>query len=65
MPVCRFAISAIFALLLSSLLIPVSLFSAQPNIVFFFCDDLASQAISAYGHKLKLLDTPNMDRLAA
>jgi arylsulfatase A-like enzyme len=54
----------LFALLLSSLLIPVSLFSAQPNIVFFFCDDLASQAISAYGHKLKLLDTPNMDRLA-
>ncbi len=54
----------LFALLISSLLLPVSLFSAQPNIVFFFCDDLASQAISAYGHKLKLLDTPNMDRLA-
>ncbi|MFM2179800.1 MAG: hypothetical protein RL015_3898 [Verrucomicrobiota bacterium] len=56
--------NSVFPLLLLTLLLPVSLFSAQPNIVFFFCDDLASQAISAYGHKLKLLDTPNMDRLA-
>ena len=38
--------------------------TARPNLVFFFCDDLASQAISAYGHELKLLETPNMDRLA-
>lgn len=37
---------------------------AKPNIVFIFCDDLTVQAISAYGHKLKLLDTPNMDRIA-
>lgn len=36
----------------------------RPNIVFIFCDDLASQAISAYNHPLKLLDTPNMDRIA-
>lgn len=36
----------------------------RPNIVFFFCDDLATQAISAYGHKLGLLETPHMDRLA-
>ncbi|MCB1206049.1 MAG: sulfatase-like hydrolase/transferase, partial [Verrucomicrobiae bacterium] len=36
----------------------------RPNIVFLFCDDLATQAISAYGHELKLLETPNMDRIA-
>lgn len=38
--------------------------ASRPNIVFFFCDDLATQAISAYGHELKLLETPHMDRLA-
>lgn len=38
---------------------------SQPNILFFFCDDLATQAISAYQHPLKLLDTPNIDRLAS
>ena len=36
----------------------------KPNIVFIFCDDLTVQAISAYGHELKLLETPNMDRIA-
>ena len=39
--------------------------ASQPNILFIFCDDLATQAVSAYQHPLKLLDTPNMDRLAA
>lgn len=34
-----------------------------PNIVFLFADDLTCQAISAYGDKRKLLDTPNMDRI--
>jgi arylsulfatase A-like enzyme len=38
--------------------------ASQPNILFIFCDDLATQAISAYQHPLKLLDTPNIDRLA-
>src|SRR5687768_15850414 len=33
-----------------------------PNIIFIFTDDLAYQAISAYGHGLNT--TPNMDRLA-
>jgi hypothetical protein len=33
-----------------------------PNIVFIFCDDHAYQAIGAYGSKL--VDTPNIDRLA-
>ncbi len=36
----------------------------RPNILFIFCDDLTTQAISAYGHKLKLLETPHMDRIA-
>lgn len=35
-----------------------------PNIVFIFSDDLSTQAISAYGDKRKLLETPGMDRLA-
>ena len=36
----------------------------QPNIVFIFSDDHAYQAISAYGHPAKLLETPNIDRIA-
>src|SRR5215217_8043032 len=36
----------------------------QPNIVFIFSDDHAYQAISAYGDGRKLLDTPNLDRIA-
>ena len=36
----------------------------QPNIVFIFSDDHAYQAISAYGDKRKLNETPNIDRLA-
>ncbi len=35
-----------------------------PNIVFIFSDDHAYQAISAYNHPLKLLETPNLDRIA-
>ncbi|MBL9194837.1 MAG: sulfatase [Opitutaceae bacterium] len=35
-----------------------------PNIVFIFSDDHAYQAISAYGDERKLLETPNIDRLA-
>jgi arylsulfatase A-like enzyme len=36
----------------------------QPNIVFIFSDDHAYQAISAYGESRKLLETPNLDRIA-
>ena len=35
-----------------------------PNILFIFSDDLAFQAISAYGEKRQLLQTPNIDRIA-
>ena len=34
----------------------------QPNIIFIFADDLACQAISAYGSKIN--QTPHLDRLA-
>jgi arylsulfatase A-like enzyme len=37
---------------------------SKPNIVFIFSDDHAYQSISAYGHPLKLLETPNLDRIA-
>jgi arylsulfatase A-like enzyme len=36
----------------------------RPNILFIFSDDLAYQAISTYGDGRKLLETPNIDRLA-
>lgn len=36
----------------------------RPNIVFIFSDDHAYQAISAYGESRKLIDTPNLDRIA-
>ena len=36
----------------------------KPNILFIFCDDLAYQAISTYGDSCKLLETPNIDRIA-
>ena len=36
----------------------------RPNIVFLFSDDHAYQAISAYGDERKLLQTPNIDRIA-
>lgn len=38
---------------------------SQPNILFIFCDDLTCQAISTYGENRHLLQTPNMDRIAA
>ncbi|MBC7365845.1 MAG: sulfatase [Undibacterium sp.] len=41
-----------------------SVTAAPPNIVFIFSDDHAYQAISAYGDARKLLDTPNIDRIA-
>lgn len=38
--------------------------SERPNVLLIFADDLTVQAISAYQHPLKLLATPNMDRVA-
>ncbi len=36
----------------------------KPNIILIFTDDHAYQAISAYGDSRKLIETPNIDRLA-
>ncbi len=36
----------------------------RPNIVLIFSDDHAFQAFSAYNHPLKLIETPNLDRIA-
>jgi arylsulfatase A-like enzyme len=36
----------------------------RPNIVFIFSDDHAWQSISAYNEPRKLLETPNIDRMA-
>jgi len=36
----------------------------KPNIILIFSDDHAYQAISAYGDSRKLLETPNIDRIA-
>jgi arylsulfatase A-like enzyme len=38
--------------------------SKPPNIVFIFSDDHAYQAISAYNDPRRLIDTPQIDRLA-
>jgi len=38
--------------------------STPPNIVVIYSDDHAYQAISAYGDDRKLIETPNIDRLA-
>lgn len=38
--------------------------TSRPNIVLIFCDDHAFQAISTYGDKRKLIETPNIDRIA-
>ncbi|HSQ54726.1 MAG TPA: sulfatase [Gemmata sp.] len=47
-----------------ALVAPATAAEKPPNIVFIFADDHAYQAISAYNHPLKLLETPNIDRIA-
>ena len=48
----------------AAMLLAAPVAAAPPNIVFIFSDDHAYQAISAYGDQRKLLDTPNIDRIA-
>lgn len=43
---------------------PVRAADGRPNILFIFTDDHAYQALSAYGDARKLLETPNLDRIA-
>lgn len=58
------------AVLLSVLALPGTLRAVEspklsrPNILFILSDDHAWQAISAYGEKRHLIQTPNIDRLA-
>ena len=47
-----------------ALLAAPALAADKPNIVLIFSDDHAYQAISAYGDPRKLIDTPNIDRIA-
>lgn len=58
--------SSVASLLINSLTSPNASAAdpKAPNIVFIFADDLTCQAISAYGDERKLLETPNMDRVA-
>lgn len=63
----RFIRFSIFALLAALVVLPPSAAQTQraarrPNIVFIMTDDHAAHAISAYGSKL--IQTPNIDRLA-
>ncbi len=59
-----------FALAASAVLAPRTVQAAdapapkQPNILFIFSDDHAYQAISAYKDPRKLIETPNLDRIA-
>ncbi len=55
------------SLALAAALIPCELKAApstRPNILFIFSDDHGYQAISAYNDPRKLIQTPNLDRLA-
>ncbi|MDF1658157.1 MAG: sulfatase [Verrucomicrobiales bacterium] len=54
-----------FTVFLSALLAGVSPAAERPNILFIFCDDHATQAISAYDGPLAgLAPTPNIDKIA-
>ncbi|NOS72406.1 MAG: sulfatase [Verrucomicrobia bacterium] len=63
MKLFRFAFRVLVSL---AILCPAFLVAAtrQPNIVFIFSDDHAFAAISAYNDPRRLIQTPNMDRLA-
>ena len=55
----RLPLAALAVLLGSS-----AIAAERPNVVIIFSDDHAYQAISAYNDPRKLIDTPNIDRLA-
>lgn len=61
---------AVFALVLTGLAVVWPIPGARagedkrPNLVFIFSDDHSYQTISAYGDPRKLLETPNIDRIA-
>ena len=59
----RLSLAITFALLLNSAANCAEP-ARRPNIVFIFSDDHAYQALSAYSDPRKLLETPNLDRIA-
>jgi arylsulfatase A-like enzyme len=61
--VIRIALLSFFGVGLSAAPLPAA-DTQRPNIVFIFSDDHGYQAISAYNDPRKLIDTPNLDRLA-
>ncbi|HLJ97043.1 MAG TPA: sulfatase [Gemmataceae bacterium] len=62
-PLLRLALVSLFGIGLIA--VPVRAADTRhPNIVFIFADDHGYQAISAYQDPRKLIDTPNIDRLA-
>ena len=64
LPALGLLLSCVVPLLYTSFGSSVLVAQERPNIVFFFSDDLTTQAISAYRYGLELPPTPNIDRLA-
>jgi len=62
-PVLRVAFFVAAALALAAP--PFAAGSPRPNVLFVFCDDHTTQALSSYGDSRELIDTPNLDRIAA
>jgi arylsulfatase A-like enzyme len=52
------------AVIAAALVATSAIAADKPNVVFIFSDDHAYQAISAYGDSRKLIETPNIDRIA-
>jgi arylsulfatase A-like enzyme len=63
-PACLLIAMTIIVTCLAAVSPAVSADKQPPNILFIFADDHTVQALSAYGHPLRLVETPNMDRLA-
>ncbi len=54
----------LLALVAFAAFVPFGRAAEKANIILIFSDDQAYQSISAYGDPRKLLDTPNLDRIA-
>ena len=60
----RLSAALFVASLLTTAVAEIHAEQERPNILFIFSDDHTYQALSAYGHELKLVETPNLDRIA-